>query len=154
MKDHVWKEHEAKFKCRVGECAKAFKGLEYVEKHIHAKHTEEVDKIKEEVEYYNNYVCDPNHLVPANAGATNNNSGMAMANMAAGGIPFGMPFLIPGGPANLAHMQAAAVGTPWDQIPRIGFDNTWLSARRGIMTSRGSKAINERLGRGKAGYGR
>jgi hypothetical protein len=35
-----------------------------VEKHINSKHPEKVDQIKETTAFYNNYVCDPNHLTP------------------------------------------------------------------------------------------
>ncbi|KAI9319051.1 hypothetical protein BX666DRAFT_2025391 [Dichotomocladium elegans] len=139
IKEHVLKEHEAKFKCRVGDCAKAFKGFEYVEKHIIAKHPEEINAIKEETKYYNNYVCDPNHLVPIIAHGSASNAGMG------GGMPFGMSsFVLPGMRPPL--FQGAMPGTPWDQIPRIGFtDGNWSARRRGTPNGKG---VNERLGRG------
>lgn len=115
------KEHESKFKCQVGGCSKAFKGFDYVEKHILAKHPEEIDRIKTEVEYYNNYICDPNHLTPNNSNSMNNNpmnpSMMPMAS-------FPQPFMM-GAP----HFPAAIAGTPWDQIPRVGFDSSGYSRR-------------------------
>lgn len=136
------KEHEAKFKCRVGDCAKAFKGLEYVEKHIHAKHPEEINAIKEEVTYYNNYVCDPSHLLPASTHGSGNGGANNMAGMN-NGVPFGMQsFMMPPGMRPPPAMQAAALGTPWDQIPRIGFDAGWGAAGR----RRSTKGINDRLG--------
>ncbi|KAI8987865.1 arsenite-resistance protein 2-domain-containing protein, partial [Mycotypha africana] len=119
VKKHVLKEHESKYKCQVGECSKAFKGYDYVEKHILSKHPEETDKIKQEVDYYNNYVCDPNHIVPPSnnnnangpGGAANGNPAAAAAMMGMG-MPFGQPF-----------MMHPRMGMPpaWDQIPRIGF---------------------------------
>ncbi|KAI8380887.1 uncharacterized protein BYT42DRAFT_284922 [Radiomyces spectabilis] len=137
MKEHVQKEHEAKFKCKVGECAKAFKGFDFVEKHIITKHPEEIARLREEVDYFNNYVRDPNHLTPAANLQSNMNMAMGAANMGAN-IPFAGPpsaFMVPamngGGrmaPPGMA-MHAAAVGTPWDQIPRIGFgDMNWSNA--------------------------
>ncbi|KAK7865942.1 hypothetical protein R5R35_005009 [Gryllus longicercus] len=38
---------------------KKFKGPEFVRKHIFNKHTEKVDEVKKEVEYFNNYLRDP-----------------------------------------------------------------------------------------------
>lgn len=138
VQEHVQKEHEAKYKCQVGTCSKAFKGFEYVEKHIFAKHKEEIDKIKEETEFFNNYICDPNHLVgsvTANANAV----GMVMPNM--GAMPMSMPpFMIPS-----MRMQAAVPGTPLDQIPRIGFmDRNWSPI------ARTGGAVADRLGRSDA----
>ncbi|KAI8140367.1 hypothetical protein BJV82DRAFT_645835 [Fennellomyces sp. T-0311] len=135
VKEHVLKEHEAKYKCRVGDCTKAFKGFEYVEKHIFTKHNEEVDVIKEEVEYYNSYVCDPNHLVQANNPHMNNGS-MGMGSMG-NGMPISMSSFMMnmnGGmraPPGLGHVQGATYGTPWDQIPRIGFgESNWAMGNR------------------------
>ena len=153
------KEHEAKYKCRVGECAKAFKGFEYVEKHIFSKHPEEIDVIKEEVDYYNNYVCDPNHLIQANNPNANNlgNMPMGMGN----GMPMAMPFMMgmnngPGGgmrPPPMGHVPPG-FGSPWDTIPRIGFgDPNWAMAAAAASAAGGGrrggpggrKNINERL---------
>lgn len=139
VKEHVLKEHESKYKCQVGECSKAFKGFDYVEKHILSKHPEEIERIKGEVEYYNNYVCDPNHLIPS----PNTNH---LMNPLPNNMSFGQqaqPFMMapgPGGPGNMrppslpmGGMHGAVAGTPWDQIPRIGFgaDNApagWTTA--------------------------
>ncbi|PSN55053.1 Serrate RNA effector molecule [Blattella germanica] len=38
---------------------KKFKGPEFVRKHIFNKHSEKVDEVKKEVEYFNNYLRDP-----------------------------------------------------------------------------------------------
>ncbi|KAI8983500.1 hypothetical protein BDB01DRAFT_791017 [Pilobolus umbonatus] len=122
IKEHVLKEHESKYKCQVGECSKAFKGFDYVEKHIVTKHAEEIERIKLEVEYYNNYVCDPNHLLPN----TNNPNHAIISPINA--VPFSnqpQPFMMANNIRNpiqgLNSVQAAVAGTPWDQIPRIGF---------------------------------
>ncbi|KAL3116008.1 hypothetical protein niasHT_007308 [Heterodera trifolii] len=39
---------------------KKFKGPEFVHKHIHSKYNEEVDKMRNEALYYNNFITDPN----------------------------------------------------------------------------------------------
>ncbi|KAI9499201.1 hypothetical protein BDB00DRAFT_866685 [Zychaea mexicana] len=160
VKEHVLKEHEAKYKCRVGDCAKAFKGFEYVEKHIFSKHPEEIDAIKEEVEFYNNYICDPNHLVPVNN--PNANAGNMPMGAMGNGMPMSMPFMMSGmngggmrGPPGMSHVPGATFGTPWDQIPRIGFvDPNWAMGGGGGPGGPGNrrggpgrgKGINERLG--------
>ncbi|CAO0798763.1 unnamed protein product [Mucor circinelloides] len=137
VKSHVLKEHESKYKCQVGECSKAFKGFDYVEKHILSKHPEEVERIKSEVEYYNNYVCDPNHIIPSTV--NHNNTQMMPMNM-----PFGagqQPFMMPHQGMRMSGLPAAVPGTPWDQIPRIGFGGSenpagWASAVNAARRSR------------------
>ncbi|KAG0762589.1 hypothetical protein G6F62_002640 [Rhizopus arrhizus] len=103
VQEHVLKEHESKFKCQVGECSKAFKGYDYVEKHILTKHPDEIERKRAEVDYFNNYVCDPNHLLP---------SQQTMPNMAQP-----PPFI----------MRPPAIS--WEQIPRLGIDMSWNSRR-------------------------
>ncbi|OAD05251.1 C2H2-type zinc finger transcription factor [Mucor lusitanicus CBS 277.49] len=134
VKAHVLKEHESKYKCQVGECSKAFKGFDYVEKHILSKHPEEIERIKAEVEYYNNYVCDPNHIIPSTVNHNNNNNTQMMPmNMPfAGGQ---QPFMMPHQNMRMSGLPAAVPGTPWDQIPRIGFGSSenpagWANAAR------------------------
>ncbi|RUP43194.1 hypothetical protein BC936DRAFT_137496 [Jimgerdemannia flammicorona] len=149
MRDFVHKEHDARYKCKIAECKKAFKGYEFVEKHIRHKHPEKFEKLEEDVLYFNNYVCDPNHLLPT---TPPNPSSAAALNAAAamqaqqqtivsplpilpgvlGAPPTVLPYGIPplpiganGAPLRIPHgflpMQGAAPGTPFDQIPRIGF---------------------------------
>ncbi|CAO3630533.1 unnamed protein product [Mucor hiemalis] len=141
VKEHVLKEHESKYKCQVGECSKAFKGFDYVEKHILSKHPEEIERIKGEVEYYNNYVCDPNHLIPS-TNAPNMMNPMAN-NMAFGHQP--QPFMMARPPMPMPGMHGVMAPTPWDQIPRIGFgvDNSgWNSAVNAARRSRGPGAMD------------
>lgn len=140
------KEHESKYKCQVGDCTKAFKGFDYVEKHILSKHPEETERIKGEVEYYNNYVCDPNHIVPTtNPPHMMNPMTAAANNMALGGHPQ-PPFMMPGGMRPPIPMPGAMAGTPWDQIPRVGFgiDNApsgWSTAVNAARRTRAAAPI-------------
>ncbi|KAI8342425.1 arsenite-resistance protein 2-domain-containing protein [Chlamydoabsidia padenii] len=114
MEEHIQKEHDAKYKCKVGDCSKAFKGIEFVEKHITTKHGDEIQRIKDEVVFYNNYVCDPNHLLPC---ASGNGGSLVMS-------PSGL--------------QTASMGTPWEQIPRIGFGGNvgWPTSMAGRISGR------------------
>lgn len=38
---------------------KKFKGPEFIRKHLFYKHMDKITEVKKEVEYFNNYVCDP-----------------------------------------------------------------------------------------------
>jgi len=59
---NVVKVEEGKFKC--GLCPKLFKGTDFVTKHVRTKHEENIQEIDDEGAFYNNYVQDPNHLLP------------------------------------------------------------------------------------------
>ncbi|CAO3697202.1 unnamed protein product [Rhizopus stolonifer] len=102
---HVLKEHDSKFKCQVKECSKAFKGFDYVEKHILTKHADEIERKRIEVDYFNNYVCDPNHLLPSQQ-----QSGPVAQQQSA-------PFI----------MRPPAIS--WEQIPRLGIDMSFRRPR-------------------------
>nr|CAD2164135.1 unnamed protein product [Meloidogyne enterolobii] len=39
---------------------KRFRAVEFVHKHLHSKHQEEIDAARHEALYFNNYLCDPN----------------------------------------------------------------------------------------------
>lgn len=131
VEQNVLKEHDAKFKCKVKDCKKAFKGYNYVEKHISSKHADEIESIKNEVEFFNNYVLDPNHLIPT-SGQQPMQGGPMPPNIPMP-APASAPFMMGVGNtmrmgSGFNPMQAAVMGTPWNQIPRIGFnDNAWSS---------------------------
>ncbi|KAI9303394.1 hypothetical protein BJ944DRAFT_232205 [Cunninghamella echinulata] len=138
INEHIQKEHDAKFKCKVGDCAKAFKGVEFVEKHILSKHNEEIQRIKDEATFYNNYVCDPNHLLPTpNANSNNNNNNNTMPGT--NGM-FSSPSFMMTPPG--VSMTPTSMGTPWDHIPRIGFGGNvgWPTSMAGQL---GSTRINK-----------
>ncbi|PVF96753.1 hypothetical protein CPB86DRAFT_736235 [Serendipita vermifera] len=62
IRPHVGKEDEAKWRCTL--CKKLFKASEFVEKHILNKHTEVFKTQMEELEMFNNFVLDPQHILP------------------------------------------------------------------------------------------
>jgi hypothetical protein len=157
LKGHIQKEHDAKYKCKVGDCAKAFKGMEFVEKHILSKHVDELQRIKDEVTFYNNYVSDPNHLLPLSNNNSNSNSNqnsnaisaigtinlsgnMAIGNMGSGSINSGN---YGGAPSSfMRNIPAGGIGTPWDKIPRIGF-----GGNVGWSNSLSAGRLGEKLGK-------
>ncbi|KAJ3176671.1 hypothetical protein HK101_010391, partial [Irineochytrium annulatum] len=57
---HVSRIEQEKFRCR--ECTKLFRGDEFVRKHIRGKHPEVIGEIRAEVDFFNNYVRDPNRV--------------------------------------------------------------------------------------------
>ncbi|KAI8333657.1 hypothetical protein BC941DRAFT_380142 [Chlamydoabsidia padenii] len=105
--NNTHREHSTKYRCKVDDCNKAFKGYDYVEKHINSKHSEKIDDIKQRTTYYNNYVCDPNHLTPQqNHHKLNMNTAMAMnPNMAMNGMGMGA--------ANLSMNRSANPSYPF-----------------------------------------
>lgn len=82
VQNNVVKLEEGKFKC--GLCPKLFKGSDFVTKHVRTKHEENVQEIEEDVAFFNNYVQDPNHLLPPTPPAI-------AAPLPAGLSPFGSP---------------------------------------------------------------
>ncbi|CAG8595725.1 4466_t:CDS:10 [Funneliformis caledonium] len=118
---------QRKFKCKL--CGKLFKGADFVKKHIDYKHHNAVENTTDDVssddtKFFNNYVLDPNHLLP-----TTPPNPTAALNVPPNVTPIPTnPFpVIPNAPPppfigfNFPIVGAAA-GTPHDQIPRIGFD--------------------------------
>lgn len=154
VRDKVFREHEAKFKCGVEECKKAFKGPEFVEKHVRTKHQEQLDRVREDVEFFNNYVRDPNHLLPTtppNPSATLN----PVPGTAGLNIPFGTgppPGIFPMGsiPPNFSFVGAPE-GTPLDQIPRIGFN---IGSNWSGDNGRGYKGVRRERDSGRPGDSR
>ncbi|SAM08421.1 hypothetical protein [Absidia glauca] len=156
LNGHIQKEHDAKYKCKVGDCTKAFKGMEFVEKHILSKHGDELQRIKDEVAFYNNYVSDPNHLLPLSNNNSNSNSNqrsnassgigainlsgtMAIGKMGSGSINNGT---FGGAPSSfMRNIPAGGIGAPWDKIPRMGF-----GGNVGWSNSSGAGRLGERLG--------
>ncbi|KAH8929903.1 hypothetical protein BT69DRAFT_11011 [Atractiella rhizophila] len=61
---YVKHEDEGKFRCKVKECNKLFKALNFIEKHIANKHPEILGDRLEKLKYFNAYALDPSHVVP------------------------------------------------------------------------------------------
>lgn len=59
---HVTKEDEGKWRCQA--CKKLFKAQEFVEKHVLNKHPELVKSEMDEWELFNNFILDPQHIMP------------------------------------------------------------------------------------------
>ncbi|KAL9601376.1 MAG: hypothetical protein Q9219_002552 [cf. Caloplaca sp. 3 TL-2023] len=72
LKKHVKQEDEAKFRCKVPECTKLFKGESFWRKHVEKRHTEWFENIKRDLILVNTYVLDPSHIAPSRSDANSN----------------------------------------------------------------------------------
>ncbi|CAG8444096.1 8646_t:CDS:10, partial [Diversispora eburnea] len=108
-----------KFKCSI--CTKLFKGADFVKKHIDYKH-------HNKAKFYNNYVLDPNHLLPTTP--PNPTSTLSGPTNVSPLPPTPFPVIQNAAPPPFMNfgfpIVGAAAGTPHDQIPRIGFDENNL----------------------------
>ncbi|KAJ4345749.1 uncharacterized protein N0V89_011884 [Didymosphaeria variabile] len=93
---YVKQEDESKWRCKVPECTKLFKGQNFWRKHIEKRHAEWVEKLHTDLQLVNTYVMDPAHIAPSRSDA-NSNGHFPMGNhVAATGTPRGF---------NLANMN-------------------------------------------------
>ncbi|KAG0327614.1 hypothetical protein BG000_000879 [Podila horticola] len=149
-------DEPTKWRCKI--CTKPFRGEEFVHKHIRTKHPDEVKTIENNVQLFNNYILDPNHINPSAQQQQQPPNGyggygmpggmfgagppMPMSFMPGHSIPFMNPGMspMPQFPAGFIppsfNASAAMAGTPLDKIPRIGFD---FAKRRGSKEETGDK---------------
>jgi uncharacterized C2H2 Zn-finger protein len=156
-------EDESKWRCKVPECTKLFKGQNFWRKHVEKRHADWLEKVQKDVstdpvnasehpanerqlELVNSYVIDPAHIAPSRSDA-NSNGHFPMGNhVQATGTPRGF---------NLANMSMAmssngmqnamnvgnmfnpAIGGSWD--PSVGTHDA------GAMR-RGGQRFNTRTG--------
>ncbi|KAF2756654.1 hypothetical protein EJ05DRAFT_467054 [Pseudovirgaria hyperparasitica] len=72
LSKYVKQEDESKFRCKVPECTKLFKGQTFWRKHVEKRHEEFYQKLKHEVDLINAYVLDPAHIAPSRTDANSN----------------------------------------------------------------------------------
>ncbi|SLM40644.1 arsenite resistance protein ars2 [Lasallia pustulata] len=72
LKKFVKQEDEAKFRCKVPECTKLFKGEVFWRKHVEKRHPEWFESIKKDLNLVNTYVLDPSHIAPSRSDANSN----------------------------------------------------------------------------------
>ena len=130
LKKFVKQEDEAKFRCKVPECTKLFKGEVFWRKHVEKRHTEWFDNIKGEVRHLyrnslpfadmfqlvlvNTYVLDPAHIAPSRSDASSNGHFPVNNTFAPGGTPRGF---------NLGNMPPAMSFPGLNQGAFSGFAN-------------------------------
>ncbi|CAO2656976.1 Nn.00g057790.m01.CDS01 [Neocucurbitaria sp. VM-36] len=95
---YVKQEDESKWRCKVPECTKLFKGQHFWRKHVEKRHPEWLEKLEKDLRLVNSYVVDPAHIAPSRSDA-NSNGHFPMGNhIQATGTPRGF---------NLANMNMA-----------------------------------------------
>ncbi|KAH7123792.1 hypothetical protein B0J11DRAFT_321647 [Dendryphion nanum] len=99
LKKYVKQEDESKWRCKVPDCTKLFKGDHFWRKHVEKRHTEWYDKLKQGILLVNTYVLDPAHIAPSRSDA-NSNGHFPVGNHVATGTPRG--FTLANIPFNMA----------------------------------------------------
>ena len=64
IQDHVQKEDELRFRCKIPDCTKLFKDYQFVKKHIEKRHVDWIAKVTEEQGLRERYLSDPNRHPP------------------------------------------------------------------------------------------
>ncbi|KAL9633767.1 MAG: hypothetical protein Q9164_004506 [Protoblastenia rupestris] len=111
LKRFVKQEDENKFRCKVPECTKLFKGEVFWRKHVEKRHAEWFEDIKRSLTLVNSYVLDPSHIAPSRSDASSNGHFPLNNHNLAAGTPRGF---------NLQNMPMVA-GFPPGFTP--GFQN-------------------------------
>ncbi|CAE7002401.1 hypothetical protein CFE70_001295 [Pyrenophora teres f. teres 0-1] len=145
---YVKQEDESKWRCKVPECTKLFKGSHFWRKHVEKRHPEWLEKLEKDLRLVNSYVVDPAHIAPSRSDA-NSNGHFPMGNhVQATGTPRGfnlasmnMSMAASNGMQNGMHLGGLfnpAMGGNWD--PNAVHDD-----RAGPMR-RGGHRFNNRTG--------
>ncbi|KAK0847792.1 hypothetical protein LTR03_006150 [Friedmanniomyces endolithicus] len=135
----VKQEDASKYRCKVPECTKLFKGTDFWRKHVEKRHVEFYERVYSDMRLVNTYVVDPAHIAPSRSDA-NSNGHFPLNNHVPTGtprgfqlpsqFPMGFPLgagvpspLTPGvwGPGNLPPGMAAAWGPPGSAAGHVGF---------------------------------
>ncbi|MCJ1313487.1 hypothetical protein MMC25_007165 [Agyrium rufum] len=151
LKKYVKQEDESKFRCKVPDCTKLFKGETFWRKHVEKRHPEWFNNIKQDLVLVNNYVLDPSHIAPSRSDA-NSNGHFPMTNPGMhGGTPrgfnlgqmpgAGMPGMSPGfGPPGMngAGMSPfPSFGNHTVQMP-----GNWMAGGQPMMSPGGMMGAN------------
>lgn len=132
----VKREDEAKYRCKVPNCTKLFRGESFWKKHVEKRHDEWYRDFKKDVSIINLqrrylvltfclqlnmnnlYVLDPAHITPSRSDPNNNghfSSSNGMVNGTPRGFNMNMPFGFPGMPGGL--LNPAGFPTTFGQYP-------------------------------------
>lgn len=106
-------EDTNKFRCKVPECTKLFKGPDFWRKHVEKRHPEFYASIVDTVKLVNTYVIDPAHIAPSRSDA-NSNGHFPMNNQIPTGTPrgftLGNPYSMGGYPMSVGMPQPMTPG--------------------------------------------
>ncbi|KAI4101299.1 MAG: hypothetical protein LQ339_005097 [Xanthoria mediterranea] len=131
LKKFVKQEDEAKFRCKVPDCTKLFKGESFWKKHVEKRHTEWLDNIKKDLNLVNTYVLDPSHIAPSRSDANSNGHFPMNNHNLTAGTPRGFNL------ANMPMMNNFSPGFPPQAgnmaTPFQAFGNHTVTAPNGWM---------------------
>lgn len=130
LEKFVKQEDESKFRCKVPDCTKLFRGRDFWRKHVEKRHTDWYNSIKSDVSInfsslqpiandvqlalVNNYVLDPSHIAPSRSDANSNGHFPINPSLTAQGTPRGFNLgSIPGMPPGFS-------GFPGSMLPNFG----------------------------------
>lgn len=137
LNKYVKQEDESKFRCKVPECTKLFKGHNFWRKHVEKRHDDFYNKLKKEVqpsylyfnpakgksvdkrltskqtELVNAYVLDPAHIAPSRSDA-NSNGHFPLKDHIPAGTPRGFNLATMAVPPALSSLMANNKGVPPD----------------------------------------
>ncbi|KXT07400.1 hypothetical protein AC578_415 [Pseudocercospora eumusae] len=131
----VLQEDTNKFRCKVPECTKLFKGTEFWRKHVEKRHADFHERVRSEVELVNTYVLDPAHIAPSRSDA-NSNGHFPLNNHQPTGTPRGFqlnqayPMGFPGMPAGMATGGAPGMPAMFGHGQPMGMPG-WAGAMAG-----------------------
>ncbi|KAL9128127.1 MAG: hypothetical protein Q9217_003128 [Psora testacea] len=129
LKKFVRQEDESKFRCKVPECTKLFKGDVFWRKHVEKRHAEWFEDIKRSLTLVNTYVLDPSHIAPSRSDASSNGHFPTNNHNLASGTPRGfnlqnMP-MMSGFPPNFnpgfQNPSLTTFGSHTVQLPQVGW---------------------------------
>lgn len=154
----VLQEDVNKFRCKVPECTKLFKGVEFWRKHVEKRHADFHERVRNEVELVNTYVVDPAHIAPSRSDA-NSNGHFPLNNNAPTGTPRGfqlnqqypMGFPMAAGAAGMPAMFGQAMGVPGVWAPGAAGVGPMRTNNRAFMQNGGYRMPGPyaRNGRGR-----
>ncbi|KAF2724945.1 hypothetical protein K431DRAFT_343419 [Polychaeton citri CBS 116435] len=144
----VKQEDTSKYRCKVPDCTKLFKGVDFWRKHVEKRHPEFYERIHSDIELVNIYVLDPAHIAPSRSDA-NSNGHFPITHA---GIPTGTPrgfqlnqampmgFPVAAGMAGTNGLPAAGVFNPIGGTLAPGLAATMAMTGAGIgpMRNRGN----------------
>ncbi|KAF2118320.1 hypothetical protein BDV96DRAFT_643573 [Lophiotrema nucula] len=145
MVKFVKQEDESKWRCKVPDCTKLFKGQHFWRKHVEKRHAEWYAGKVQDISLVNRYVLDPAHIAPSRSDA-NSNGHFPMGNHMAAGTPRG--FNLANMPFGLANNGVQnGFGIPGMFNPAMGFDpNFGPDGHQAGPNRRGGHRFNNRTG--------
>ncbi|KAH9873569.1 hypothetical protein IAQ61_004193 [Plenodomus lingam] len=146
MSKYVKQEDESKWRCKVPECTKLFKGQHFWRKHVEKRHPEWLEKLEKDLRLVNSYVVDPAHIAPSRSDA-NSNGHFPMGNhVQATGTPRGFNLANMGMGPNSGMQNGMSLGALFNPAMGGNWDPNAVHDDRSGPMRRGGHRFNSRAG--------